>query len=119
MSDKRYPKDLQDIFQSTRSDLEVQLAESENYVTAANAKSYDVVLSALADTHNLVGEFVTEKSATLEKSAANGRASMEGLAKSIQNISGLQARMNGVDKSKNLISFKQSLARDLESEVRT
>jgi len=117
MSEKRYPKDLQDIFQATRADLEVQLAESENHVTSANAKSFDVVLSALADTHNLVGGFVTEKSAILEKSAKNGKMALENLNKSIQNISSLQAKMNGVDKSKDLLSFKQTLAKELEVEV--
>lgn len=117
MSEKRYPKDLQDIFQSTRADLEVQLAESENYVTSTNSKSYDVVLSALADTRSLVGGFVTEKAMVLEKSAVNGKAAMETLSKSIQIISALQSRMNGVDKSKDLISFKQSLSRELEAEV--
>lgn len=117
MSEKRYPKDLQDIFQATRADLEVQLAESENYVTSANAKSFDVVLFALADTQNLVGGFVTEKSALLEKSSTNGKLALENLNKSIQNISSLQARMNGIDKSKDLLSYKQILAKELEAEV--
>eukprot|EP01032_Pedospumella_encystans_P017613 gene17613-20066_t len=117
MSEKRYPKDLQDIFQATRADLEVQLAESENYVTSANAKSFGVVLSALADTQNLVGGFITDKSALLEKSSTNGKVALENLNKSIQNISSLQARMNGVDKSKDLLSYKQTLAKELEAEL--
>lgn len=117
MTEKRYPKDLQDIFQATRADLEVQLAESENFAASANSQSFEAVLTTVSDTQNLVGGFVNEKSTILENAAVYGKASVDTLSKIIHNISSLQARMNGIDKSKDLLAFKKSLAKELDSEV--
>ena len=117
MSEKRYPKDLQVIFQTTRADLEVQLAESENFVLSTNSKAFDTAQNAVMDTQNLVGGFVKEKAVILDKSSANGKSSVESLKKTIQNISNLQARMSGFDKSKDLITFKESIIKDFDAEV--
>jgi len=119
MSEKRYPKDLQDIFQTTRADLEVQLAESENFVLSTNSKAFDTAQNAVMDTQNLVGDFVKEKASILDKASTNGKSSVESLSKTIQNISSLQARMSGFDKSKDLVAFKQSIAKEFEAEVCT
>lgn len=117
MTDKRYPKDLQDIFQATRSDMEVQLADAENFVLATNSKSFDVVLAAVTDTTNLVGGFVNDKSSIIEKSAKNGKVAVDNLAKAIQSINSLQTKLHGTDKSKELIVHKQHIAKELEAEV--
>lgn len=117
MTEKRYPKDLQEIFQATRADLEVQLAESANFVLATNSKAFDAALIAVTETQSLVGGFVKEKSNVLDKASASGKSSAESLLKTMNNISSLQNRMSGIDKSKDLIAFKQSIAKEFEAEV--
>ena len=117
MSDKKTPKDVQDIYCSTKADLEQKLIATEEFVIASNAKSFDVVVGVLNETKTLISGYVNDKSATLSKSVKQGRISTEAIARTIDSITALQNKIIGFDKSKELGNYKQKCSNDLELEV--
>ena len=119
MSDKKYPKDLEDVYYTTKSEVEQKLAETEVFVTATNMKSLELMLNSVHETNTLVGDFVNQKVKDMEKFAATSKKSMQGLNKSLHDITTLQTKLGGLEKSKELDSFKKQVIDDLNQEVRT
>ena len=119
MSDKKYPKDLEDVYYTTKSEVEQKLAETEVFVTATNMKSLELMLNSVHETNTLVGDFVNQKVKDMEKFAATSKKSMQGLNKSLQDVTTLQTKLGGLEKSKELDSFKKQVIDDLNQEVRT
>jgi hypothetical protein len=119
MSDRRYPADVEEIYYSTKSELELKLSEAEAFVVATNAKSFEVVVNAVIETTTLVGDFVKEKRRTLEKSWERGKASSIRLRSCTEEIAGLQAKLASLDKTRELNALKKESVEDLDREVTT
>lgn len=117
MSDKKYPKDLHEIYSSTRADVELKLSETETFVSSTTMKSYEVVLNAVNETNSQIRDFISEKSKVLETSVTQGRTTAETLAKVIASIASIESKIAGLDKAKELTAYKQRLSNELNEEV--
>lgn len=117
VSEKKYPSDVEEIYYATKSELEVKLAEAEAFITATNAKSFEVVVNAVNETTILVGDFVKQKSKALESTLGRGKATTSRLRNCQQEISSLQAKLATMDKAKELSAFKKECVDDLDREV--
>lgn len=115
--EKKIPKDVKDIFCSVRVGVEQQLTEAEGFITSANGKTFDMVLTTLNETTNLIEKFVESKSTTLEKVVDSEKRSVNSMTTALQSILVIQSKLQGVDKSKELVVFGQRCTDELRQEV--
>lgn len=118
MSDKKYPKDLLEIYSATKADVELKLAEIETFVASTNLKSFEVTSTAMNESNTLIRDFISEKSKCIEASVGQSKATADALNKHIATIASIQAKMSGQDKAKELLDYKQQLSNELNDEVR-
>lgn len=117
MADKKYPKDLHEIYSATKADVELKLSETETFVSSTTMKSFEVAFNTVNETNSQIREFISEKSKDVEASVLMGRKNADAISKAIAGITSAQAKMSGLDKAKDLLIFKQRLSNELHDEV--
>jgi hypothetical protein len=116
-AEPKRPRDIEEIYNGIKVELELKLSEAETLVLATNAQSTEVVQKAILETTTLVGEFVEKKSKMLEKSWNSGKASTARLRRIMQEISTLQTKLANIDKGKELSDYKKQMSSELDQEV--
>lgn len=116
-SGKQFPKAVEDIYLTTKADIELKLSETESSILAETAKSFEVVLSAVNETSTLVGDFVRTKSSSLESSLTHEKSSIVKLHKVANEIENLASKLSGMDRTTELCTFKKLMIDGLNQDV--